>query len=148
LTAHITRPGSPSFRQLYDQTAFGTRRTWQVKDMIDLAIEAGAPDEDILAFPHASSLKSSRNWPNATRGRETEPNLSAALTVESIEGAKQDIAVAQFMADPSIPAVQKVYDRTLRLERRERGLLRACRAVLASRGLRHLTLNAGSAKQW
>jgi hypothetical protein len=116
--------------------------------MIDLAIEAGAPDEDILAFPHALLAEVEQELAERDKRRETEPNLSAALTIESVEGAKQDIAVAQFMADPSIPAVQKVYDRTLRLERRERGLLRACRAVLASRGLRHLTLNAGSAKQW
>lgn len=147
LTAHITRPGSPSFRQQYDQTAFGTRRGWSVKDMIDLAIEANAPDEDILAFPQQLLAETEQALAERDKRREGIASVSAALTVETIEGAKQDIAAAQFLADPTPTAAQKLFDRTVRLERAEGKLAGACRRVLLARGFARLTTNTGT-KQW
>src|SRR4051812_19153039 len=82
MTAHITRPGSDKFRQRYDQTAHGTARPWAIKDMIELAIEANSPDEDCLAFPHALLAWTEQRLAVRDSKRESEPSLSARLTVE------------------------------------------------------------------
>lgn len=149
LTANITRPGSKTFRNRYDQVCAGNVTPWTaMRDLNELVIEANAPDEDCLAFAQAYLAWVEQRLAIRDKRHAEEPSLHAALTLEMMDDANQDMAVAQGIADNlSDTSVQRIFDQTLRLERKERGLLKACRAVLASRGLRHLTLNSGT-RQW
>lgn len=134
LTAHIARPGSDSFRQRYYQTAFGTRRSWSIWDMNEMAIEAGAPDEDCLAFAHAYLARVEQRLAVRAAKQLGQPeSVAKELRLETIIGAEQDMATADAVCDLTAYNVQKVFDQTLRLERQENRVLSACRAFLAAR---------------
>jgi hypothetical protein len=134
MTAHIVRPGSRSFRQRYDQVAHGTYKPWrQITEPMQLAMEAGAPEEDVMAIIHTLAGLVHAHYAN----KECAPSeVKEALRLAIHTQTEEIAAHADAVADPSVANIEKALAATVRDDRADATLTTKLRRNLASLQLR------------
>lgn len=116
------RPGGRR-RWIFDQTSHGTYRPWRsLTEPIDMAIEAGAPQQDVQAITLALALYITGRY----RELDPLPCVKEALRLEAHLDADADRVQADALADPSPSNLERVVEATTAHERAEETLVHAC----------------------
>lgn len=126
LTRSLKRRPGGRRRWIFDQAAVGNYRPWRsITEPIDLAIEAGAPLEDVMPIADAIAAYIRAHYPESG----TLP-IKDAIREEAHAGAEADRAQADAAADPTPANLERVVETTRKHERAADVLLLSCGRAL------------------
>lgn len=102
-----------------------------IQEMIDLVIEAGAPDEDASQIGQYFVDYTEQRLAERRASRQSGlPTVREALRLETHADAEADCAQADAALDPTLGNLERVVDATARHEQAEETLLTVCRRAL------------------
>lgn len=133
LTRHIKRPGGRR-RWIFDQAAHGTYKPWRaLTEPMELAMAAGAPEEDVLAIVHCLAGLVHAHY----AAKECEvATVKEALRLSISTDTEEIAAQADALANPSDANIERVIEKTSVDGQRDRTLLTLLRGVLATNATR------------